>query len=59
MAKIGDRASFMTATQKVRMERAPRNRDGSPHRSHENCMDATGVGRPGKTAQDRARRKEA
>ena len=42
------RKEFMTAEQKKKMGNLPR--------THENCMDKVGVARPGKTAQDRARR---
>ena len=42
-----DRKDYMTATQKKQME-------GIKHRTHQNCKDATGVMRPGKTAKDRA-----
>lgn len=41
------RADYMTAAQKAAMKNLPR--------THENCKEATGVRRPGKTAQDRAR----
>ena len=42
------RANFMTETQRKQLGNMPR--------SHENCIEKTGVARPGKTAQDRARR---
>lgn len=42
------RANFMTETQRKQLGNMPR--------SHENCTEKTGVARPGKTAQDRARR---
>ena len=42
------RANFMTEEQKRAMGKFPR--------SHANCIEKTGVARPGKTKQDRARR---
>ena len=47
MSKKPQRADFMTADQKFRMSV-----DNLP-RTHENCIKATGVARPGKTAKDR------
>lgn len=49
MAKnnVGKRADYMTGTQKAAMGNLPR--------THQNCMEKTGVARPGKTAQDKAR----
>jgi len=42
------RETFMNAADKKAMGNLPR--------THENCRDKTGVARPGKTAQDKARR---
>ena len=42
------RADYMSESQKKAMGKLPR--------THENCRDKTGVARPGKTAQERARR---
>lgn len=42
-----DRSDYMTQSQKSSMGNLPR--------THENCKDRTGVKRPGKTAQDKAR----
>lgn len=42
------RANFMSEEQKRAMGKLPR--------THHNCIEKTGVARPGKTAQDRARR---
>ena len=42
------RANFMTPAQKQAM--------GNQERTHENCIAATGVGRPGKTAHERWKR---
>lgn len=41
-----NREDFMTEAQKRAM--------GSLPRTHRNCLDKTGVARPGKTAKDRA-----
>lgn len=41
------RADYMTASQKKAM--------GNLTRTHSNCKDKTGVRRPGKTAQDKAK----
>jgi len=45
------RENFMSREQKTKMGDLPR--------THENCKMLTGVNRPGKTAQDRARRRGA
>lgn len=45
MSTKPSRASFMTATQAKAMGDLPR--------THENCVSATKVARPGKTAHDR------
>ena len=45
------RANFMTDDQKAKM--------GKAVRRHDVCKELTGVQRPGKTAQDRARRTHA
>ena len=45
MAK--ERKDYMTETQKTAM--------GSLPRTHQNCIEKTGVARPGKTAKDRAK----
>ncbi len=42
-----DRKNFMNATQTAAMGNLPR--------THANCLEKTGVMRPGKTAKDRAR----
>jgi len=42
------RADYMTQTQKTAMGNLPR--------THQNCIEKTGVARPGKTAADRAKR---
>lgn len=42
------RAHFMSQADKDAMGKQPR--------THQNCMDATGKARPGKTAHDRARK---
>lgn len=42
------RKDYMSASQKAAMGNLPR--------THENCKNKTGVARPGKTAQDKARR---
>lgn len=42
-----NRADFMSQTQRDAMGKLPR--------THENCIEKTGVARPGKTAKDRAR----
>jgi hypothetical protein len=44
MAK--ERKEYMTAAEKAAM--------GSLPRTHQNCIEKTGVARPGKTAKDRA-----
>jgi hypothetical protein len=46
MATSKNRADFMTGTQRVAMGDLPR--------THQNCIEKTGVARPGKTAKDRA-----
>lgn len=46
MAKANDRSFYMTAHQKDQMGKLPR--------THQNCIEKTGVARPGKTAKDRA-----
>jgi hypothetical protein len=43
-----ERAEFMTASQTKAMGKLPR--------THQNCLEKTGVARPGKTAKERARR---
>lgn len=43
-----NRADYMTSKHKEKMGDLPR--------THENCLKATGVARPGKTAHDRAKR---
>lgn len=43
-----DRENFMTAAQAAKLGDLPR--------THQNCLEKTGVARPGKTAQQRARR---
>jgi len=48
MSQIKQRAEYMTQAQKDKMKDFPR--------THDNCLDLVGVARPGKTAQDRARR---
>lgn len=54
--KIPERKYFMSAKQtediKIHRDRHP----GKFTRTHHNCMEATGVCRPGKTRQDRARK---
>ena len=50
MSNIKNRADYMTADQKNKMGNLPR--------THENCLEKTGVRRPGKTKQDRAKRGE-
>jgi hypothetical protein len=45
---MSKRADFMSAGQKAKMGKLPR--------THQNCLDKTGVARPGKTAKDRANR---
>jgi len=42
-----ERAEYMNGTQRTAM--------GSLPRTHQNCIEKTGVARPGKTAKDRAR----
>jgi hypothetical protein len=42
------RKDYMTPTQKTAMGNLPR--------THQNCIEKTGVARPGKTAKDRAGR---
>ena len=42
-----DRKDYMNKTQQIAM--------GSLPRTHQNCIEKTGVARPGKTAKDRAR----
>lgn len=44
------RANFMSEDQKRAMGKLPR--------THDNCREKTGVSRPGKTAQERARRSQ-
>jgi hypothetical protein len=44
----GDRKDYMTHEQKEKLGDLPR--------THRNCLDKTGVARPGKTAHDRAKR---
>ena len=51
MSKVKQRSEYMTADQKAKMGTLPR--------THENCLEKTGVRRPGKTKQDRAKRGEA
>ncbi len=46
MAKANDRSFYMTSLQKDKMGKLPR--------THQNCIEQTGVARPGKTAKDRA-----
>lgn len=43
----GPRREYMTRDQKEKL--------GDQKRTHQNCKEATGVNRPGKTAQDKAR----
>ena len=43
-----ERKEFMTATHKKAMSGIPR--------THQNCLEKTGVARPGKTAHERAKR---
>lgn len=50
MAKIKERKEYMTNADKVSMKMLPR--------THENCMEKTGRFRPGKTAQDHARKRK-
>jgi hypothetical protein len=45
---MADRAKFMTEKQRAAMGQQPRR--------HDLCREATGVARPGKTRQDKARR---
>lgn len=49
--KVPDRAEFMSAKQKAQMGDLPR--------THQNCVEMTGVARPGKTAKDRYMRNRA
>jgi len=49
------RADFMTGAQKYAFQ-AMVEAEGKFPRTHENCIKATGVARPGKTACDRYRR---
>ena len=42
-----ERKEYMTETQKFAMGNLPR--------THQNCIEKTGVARPGKTAKDRAK----
>jgi|PlaIllAssembly_1097288.scaffolds.fasta_scaffold08811_9 hypothetical protein len=46
-----DRAKYMTEKQRAAMGQQPRR--------HDLCRDATGVARPGKTRQDKARRAQS
>lgn len=46
MSKHAERRTYMNTTQKNAM--------GIAARTHQNCIDKTGVARPGKTASDRA-----
>jgi hypothetical protein len=46
MAK--ERSEFMNSSFREKLHGLPR--------THQNCIEATGVARPGKTAQDRAKR---
>ena len=48
MAKANDRAFYMTPSQKDAMGKLPR--------THVNCIEKTGVARPGKSKQDNARK---
>lgn len=48
MSNKKDRKDYMTETQKAAM--------GTLARTHQNCIEKTGVARPGKTAKDRANR---
>ncbi len=48
MAKANDRSFYMTSHQKDQMGKLPR--------THQNCIEKTGVARPGKTRQDAARK---
>lgn len=48
MQKDRQRQDFMTEAQWVAMAKAPR-----VPRTHANCLERTGVARPGKTAKDR------
>lgn len=48
MSKQSNRADFMTGDQKSKLGNLPR--------THQNCLEKTGVKRPGKTKQDKARR---
>jgi len=50
MAKVKDRNEYMTKGDRLSMAGLPR--------SHENCLEKTGVMRPGKTAQDRVRKRK-
>ena len=43
-----ERKDYMTKSQQDKMGKLPR--------THQNCLEKTGVARPGKTAKDRARR---
>jgi len=47
MAKANDRAFYMSSLHKDLMGKLPR--------THQNCIEHTGVARPGKTRQDHAR----
>jgi hypothetical protein len=51
MSKIKERKEYMTAYQAKKLENLPR--------THRNCLNRTGVARPGKTAQDHARNRKS
>jgi hypothetical protein len=46
--KDANRADFQTAAHAAKLGKLPR--------THQNCLEKTGVARPGKTAKDRANR---
>lgn len=51
MAKVGERRKYMSKSDQLAMGNLPR--------SHENCFEKTGRMRPGKTAQDRVRKRKS
>lgn len=48
MSKHSNREDFMTSDQKAKLGNLPR--------THQNCLEKTGVKRPGKTKQDKSRK---
>lgn len=48
---MDNRAFYMTQAQRTAL--------GKQKRTHQNCMEATGVARPGKTAKDRTMRQRS